>query len=195
MAVYDFDVGSRKFTNLDVEAAIKRFGVGSRHRWSGNESAQEVLDTIASTRNLSIDELLEILGRDKERTFMTLEGLKLPRRLILRVWNHIKSNKATTATANESNNMSKFAHMNLEAIAAEVGGVVVRANAGSAKSLRAERVLETALDAFFASVQKQCGNKYGDIAGEFMSDEENAITKLLMPYVKREVAYAQSGEK
>jgi hypothetical protein len=118
VAVYDFDVGSRKFTNLDVEAAIKRFGVGSRHRWSGNESAQEVLDTIASTRNLSIDELLEILGRDKERTFMTLEGLKLPRRLILRVWNHIKSNKATTATANESNNMSKFAHMNLEAIAA-----------------------------------------------------------------------------
>lgn len=72
------------------------------------------------------------------------------------------------------------------AIAAAVGGRTVFATGHNPQA-----ILETAMDAFFASVQKQTGHTTGDLAGEWYADNDSAIAKLLLPYVKLEIAHGE----
>lgn len=75
--------------------------------------------------------------------------------------------------------------MNLSDIATATGGTAVSAGHNP------QAILETAMDAFFASVQKQTGHTTGDLAGEWFANNDSAVEKLLLPYVKLEIAHGE----
>lgn len=79
--------------------------------------------------------------------------------------------------------------MNLSDIASATGGVAV-GNQTTASHNPAD-ILETAMDAFFASVQKQTGHTTGDLAGEWYANNDTAVAKLLLPYVNLEIKHGE----